>query len=218
MKGICPILLLLTLAVVSPYQLLGQGKFSFEFLPGGAVSLPSKLTIHQEGYPDITLAAKYRHDNLILPFYYSYRASWSINNSWGVEIEMNHLKIILENRPAEIAEFSVTHGYNQVWINIARIFKGFTFRAGIGGVVAHPENTIRGKKYDQDFGLFKEGYHLCGTTTQLAVQKKYYIGHHFYFSGEIKFNGAYARIPIVDGFAKTPVFALHGLVGAGIHF
>jgi hypothetical protein len=210
--------LLIGITLFFSNSLYAQGKFSFELLPGGAITLPSTLTILQDGYPDIRFKAHYSNDNFIAPVYYCYRISYSLNNSWACELEMNHLKVLLDNRPPEIAEFTITHGYNQIWFNVTRIVKGFTFRAGLGGVLAHPENTIRGIKYDQHLGLFNRGYHLCGVTSQIAVQKKFYFGKHFFLSGEAKFNGAYAKIPVSGGIAHTPVYAFHGLIGAGISF
>jgi len=210
--------LLFAIAFSFPNFLYPQGKLTFEILPGAAVTLPSILKIVQDGYPNIELKAHYRNENFIAPIYYCYRISYSITNNWTCELEMNHLKLLLDNRPPEIAEFTITHGYNQIWFNASRLVKGFTFRAGLGGVLAHPENTIRGIKYDQYLGLFNRGYHLCGITSQIAVQKKFYFGKHFFLSGETKFNGAYAKIPVSGGIAYTPAYAFHGVIGAGISF
>jgi hypothetical protein len=199
-------------------QLSGQGKFSFEFLPGGAVIIPSTLTICQEGYPDLRFSARYRSESLIFPIYYSCRFGYKITDKSTIELELNHLKVLLDNNPPEIEEFFITHGFNQLWANYAVIYKGFVFRAGIGAVFAHPESTIRGMKFDADQGYANLGYYVSGITSQLAVQKKFYFWKYFYLSAEAKLNAAYAQVKIVDGFARIPVYALNGLIGLGISF
>lgn len=211
-------LLFLVMSNSLVFPLNSQSNFSIECLPGGAVTLPSTLSIHQKGFSDINILAQYRHDNFLLPIYYSVRMGFSIIENLKVEIEINHLKIILQNKPTEIEEFSVTHGYNQIWINAAGNYHGVIIRSGIGGVIAHPENTIRGEKYDESLGLFNQGYHLCGITSQLAAQRKFYMSKHFFLSFEVKLNAAYAKIPVAYGFAHTPIYAIHALFGTGITF
>jgi hypothetical protein len=195
-----------------------QGCFSIEVLPGGAAIFPSQLFIAQDGYPEIKFKARYRTESFILPIYYSYRFGYKINFRSNIELEMNHLKVLLDNNPPWIEEFSATHGFNQLWANYNIEYKGFDFRAGVGPVIAHPENIVRGKRFDMHQGFAKKGYYISGITSQFAVQKKLYINNHFFFSVETKLNAAYAKVKITDGYAKFPIFAWNGLIGAGVIF
>lgn len=196
----------------------GRGGVSFEFLPGGAAIMPASLFIRQEGYPDMKMTARYRTESFKLPIYYSYRLGYRINEKSSVELEMNHLKVILANNPTEIEEFTVTHGFNQLWFNYVLICKGFVFRGGAGAVISHPESIIRGKTFNTSSGLWDTGYYVSGITSQLAVQKKIFLGKHLFFSAETKFNAAYTQVKIADGFARLPIVAWHGLIGLGVRF
>jgi hypothetical protein len=197
---------------------LGKERFSFEFLPGGAIIIPSTLFISQEGSPDLKFLARYRSESFNLPIYYSYRLGYKINHNSTIELEMNHLKVKLDNNPPEIEVFSISHGFNQLWVNYALTYKGFVFRGGGGVVIAHPESIVRGKKFDTVMGFANMGYYISGVTSQLALQKKIFLGKHLFLSAETKINAAYAHVNIADGFARVPVFAWNGLIGMGIRF
>jgi hypothetical protein len=210
------IMLLIIPGIFKPNQ--AQRHFSIEVLPGGSAIFPSTLFIHQEGFSDLKFKAHYRTNSFVLPIYYSYRAGYKISDKAIIEIEMNHLKVILDNKPPEIEEFSVSHGFNQLWFNYALIYKQLVFRTGIGPVIAHPESLIRGKRLETHKGIANKGYYLSGITAQLAVQKKIFIGKHFYFSAETKLNTAYAKVNIAEGYARFPIFAWNGLIGVGTIF
>jgi hypothetical protein len=195
-----------------------QHKIYLEILPGAAYVLPSYLTIEQEGYPDIKHLARYEIRSFDSPIYYSVRTGITLNESTALEIELNHLKLYLDNNPPEIQRFSISHGYNQLWFNVRKEFAFFDLRAGIGPVVAHPENTVREQKLSGTGGLFNNGYFLNGITSQLALQKRIFFGDHFYLNAETKLNVSYTRTHVVDGHAKLWVYAIHGLLGVGVTF
>jgi len=195
-----------------------QHKVFFEILPGAAYVLPSKLLIHQEGYDDIILKAHYEVQPFTLPPYYSLRAGVSLNSSTSVELELNHLKLWLLNPPPEITRFSITHGYNQLWLNLLKKYRYFDLRVGAGPVIAHAENIIRGLRLDQTGGLFNNGYHLDGITTQLSIQKQYFITNFLYLMGESKMNVSWSRTDVVNGYANVSVYAVHLLGGVGVVF
>jgi hypothetical protein len=196
----------------------GKERFSFEFLPGGAVIIPSTLFIRQEGSPDLKFLARYRTESFNLPIYYSCRIGYSLNQKSSIELEMNHLKVKLDNNPPEIEVFSISHGFNQLWINYTLTYKGFVYRVGAGAVIAHPESIVRGKEFETDMGLANLGYYISGVTSQLALQKMIFLGKHLFLSAETKINVAYVQVNIADGFARVPVFAWNGLIGIGIRF
>ena len=197
-------------------NLRSQDKFHFEILPGAAYVFPSKLSIHQEGFVDIDLKAQYRVEPFKLPVYYSIRTGIGLTESLVLELEFNHLKIFLQNKPDEIQSFSISHGYNQFWIGLRKEFKYFDVRAGLGPVIAHPENTIRNMKLRGDGGLFNNGYYLDGVTAQFAFQKKIYLHKHFFLSAESKLNASFTRTNVVNGYADVSVFAVHVLGGIGV--
>ncbi len=211
--------LLLILLILVFQKTYGQKKTVFlEVLPGTAFVLPSWLLIHQDGYEDILLKAKYDVQPFRLPPYYSIRAGLNLTNKTSIELELNHLKLWLATYDPNISRFTISHGYNQLWLNIKKELKFFDIRFGAGPVIAHPENTIRGKKLDQSGGLFNQGYHLDGISTQLALQKRLYLTQFLYLSGESKVNISYSRTDVVDGYADVSVYALHLLFGAGLTF
>lgn len=193
-----------------------QHTFSFEILPGGAVTLPSRLLISQEGYPELNLKAHYRTESFKLPVYYSVRLGYSINKSSGLELEFNHLKIYLENKPPEISNFSVSHGYNQLWINYLKNYKYFDTRMGLGPVIAHPENNIRDQKLPESGGILNRGYHLAGVTSMIGIRKRLLVTRRIYIGPEIKLQASWAKVDIVNGYARFPLFAIHGQLGLGL--
>ncbi len=197
-------------------NLRSQDHFYFEILPGAAYVIPSNLSIHQEGFEDIELAAHYRVESFKLPFYYSIRTGIGLTETLSLELEFNHLKLYLDNKPPDIQGFSISHGYNQFWLGVRKKYKSFDVRAGIGPVIAHPENTIRNMRLSGDGGLLNNGYYLDGITSQIAIQKKFYLHKHFFLSAESKFNVSFARTNIVNGYADVSVFAIHLLAGIGI--
>lgn len=193
---------------------IAQYKVVLDLLPGGSYVLPSPLGIYQQGEPDINFIARYKVRSFDSPVYYSYRLGvWKGNR--GFELEMNHLKIYLDNAPDEVQRFSVSHGYNQLWFNYALKQHFFHWRVGLGPVIAHYENTIRGLKWKEEGGLFDMGYYVGGLSVQGAIQKKIYLFPFFYFTGEAKVSAAYVKGKVVNGYAKVPVFALHLQAGLG---
>lgn len=190
-------------------------QFRFEFLPGGALTLPAPLHIKQAGEPDLKIWARYETHSFSLPIYYSYRLVYHIRPNAGISLEMNHLKLYLQNLPPEIERFTITHGFNQLWLNYQHKKGSWHIIAGAGPVIAHPENTIRGLKLDEQLGLAQRGYYFSGITTQLAVQRIFPLGKHFFLSLETKMNLAYAKVPVVNGSANVPVSAFHALAGIG---
>lgn len=190
-------------------------KMAFELLPGGALALPVPLLIQQAGEPDLKIRARYETHSLSLPIYYSYRLGYKINQKFIISMELNHLKLYLKNLPPEIERFTITHGFNQLWLNYQIEKKHWNIIAGAGPVIAHPENTTRGLKLNEQLGLAQKGYYFSGLTTQLAMQRIIPIGNHFFLSLESKMNLAYAKVPVVNGTASVPVAAFHVLAGIG---
>lgn len=208
------IITILLLATGTSYT-IAQNRWTFEFLPGYAGVLQSNLSVWQSGQKVADFTAQWETRSFEIPIYYSYRLGY-VNKNGGWEVEMNHLKVYLANTNEVITRFSISHGYNQVWVN--RVF-GLPFgslRVGLGPVVSHEENTVNGLALSEKGGLFNDGYHFSGISSQVAWQKRFWIGSYFFLSGEAKLSAAYAKVRVYDGHARVPMAGYHILIGAGI--
>ncbi|MFC0877656.1 hypothetical protein ACE01N_13725 [Saccharicrinis sp. FJH2] len=198
-------------------DMLSQHRFTLEFLPGVSGALPMPLNVYQEGAKVASFTARYETRSLEMPFYYSYRIGYQ-TDSHGWELEMNHLKIYLINTNDVVSHFSVSHGYNQLWLNHTWINRIGIFRVGLGPVISHDETTVNGKRLEETGGFFNAGYNIHGGSLQSSFQKRYYVWDHLFISAEAKLNFGYAHIGVVDGYATTPIIAGHLLFGAGVSF
>lgn len=207
-------LFIFLMLILLSWPVPGKNRWHVSFTPGLSYVPPAPLIIRQTGEPTIRLWAKYESAPLKLPPYYSYRLGFMEDNH-GWELEMNHLKIYLNDRPEEIERFSISHGYNQVFIN--RIYrKGkYNLKAGAGVVAAHPENNIRGKALDEQKGLFSAGYYITGPAFQYGCWKEFSAGKHFFILAEARISAAWASVPVAEGRAHAPVLALHLQIGPG---
>ena len=210
LKGI-----LVTFFMASGTGLLAGKKWHVNFTPGLSFVPPAPLSILQDVQEPVRLWANYKSKPLSLPPYYSYRIGFQ-NDGRGWELEMNHLKVYLKNLPEEVERFSISHGYNQITAN--RLYKKgkLNFKAGLGFVAAHPENTVRNLTLNEKKGLFREGYYITGPVIQYGVYSDIPLGKYFYLTGEARISAAYAKVPVVNGIAHAPVVAVHLQVGPGI--
>ena len=200
-----------------PISITAQHSWTVEISGGGAYSLNSPLRLQQSGYDDLEFDADYATHSFQPPLYYSLRlARWTGNRGW--EVELVHLKLQLTNPPAEVQHFEISHGHNLLTVNRVWMIKNFILRAGAGVVIAHPENTVRGKTLNEHRGALGTGHYLAGPTVQAAVGKTFPVSQHVFFALEGKVTGSYSTIPIADGHATVPVVALHGVVGLGYTF
>lgn len=184
--------------------------WSIDVSAGSAQSLPTRLVIRQQGEPDIDFIARYRTRPLAEVPYYDVRIG---RNGW--ELELVHHKLYLENRPAEVALFEITHGYNLILANRAFTVGGFQLRPGAGIVLAHPEATIRGERFDESRGILRTGWYVSGPAAQLGFGREFPLGRHWAIAGELKATAAWARVPVPRGTADVPNLAGHALVGVG---
>jgi hypothetical protein len=207
-------LVILALPPVTAGQETEGAHWSVQLFGGSAASVPTTLTVHQDGFPDIRMTAHYATRPWTGAPYYAVRiARWTRGHAW--EIELLHHKLYLTNPPDEIQHLEVTHGYNLVTVNRAAVYRGFVVRAGVGVVVAHPESRIRGRAPTSSGGGLGGGYYLTGPTVQLAAAKRFTLWRGLFAALEGKATGAYARFPIASGRATAPNVAVHGLVGLG---
>lgn len=199
--------------VVIALNLNGQQRqWSVEYMPGIAWTPDMPLKIQQSGYPDIHIKAKYKTRSLEMPVYYSYRLT-TLKNNHGWSLELNHLKIYLKNTNSDINYFSVSHGYNQIYLNHHFIKNKLDFISGLGVVVGHPENTIRNLPLDEKKGWWNRGYYLSGITLQGALRRDLFESRYFTIPIEMKGSIAFSRIPVANGKAYVPVIAFGILIG-----
>lgn len=196
-----------------------KSEWSFEVNGGFPINFNHPITIKQQGYQDLNFTAKFYSEPFKQPFFYVYRISkWRNDKGW--QLEMMHQKLYLKNPPKEVQYFSITHGYNIIMLNRAfkiNIFneKDFIIGVGTGIVLAHAENMVRGKEFDQQQSFNNLGYYLTGPVFNASIAKKIQLGNRFYCNIETKFNTSYAKVPVVDGEATLwhSSIAIFGGVG-----
>ncbi len=214
----------LIILLVIPVALHAQekNKWHIEFNGGVPYNINLPLTIEQNNQPTLKLTANFDSEPFVTPVYWVFRvAKWKNNKAW--EFEMIHQKLYLQNPPPEVQYFSITHGFNMTFVNRAfkiKLFNkdGFIFRVGTGIVLAHAENMVRGKEFDQKQSFGDLGYYITYPNINLGLAKEIKLTKFAYLNIEAKHNTSYAKVPIVDGNAKLwhSNFAL--VVGAGIEF
>jgi hypothetical protein len=191
-----------------------QAHWSVDVLGGSALSVPTPLRIEQEGAPVVRFTARYATRPWSGAPYYAYRVGrHSASRGW--EVELVHHKLYLRDPPADVQQFEVTHGYNLILLNRVAHTGRWSGRLGLGPVVGHPENEVRGRRLESERGGLGGGYYLSGVAGQVAGTYRVPIGGGFTLIGEAKVTAAYARVPVSGGHAIVPNMAGHGLIGVG---
>lgn len=194
--------------------------FSFELMTGTALNLPTPLTVHQTGYPDINVSANYDTE----PFgpytpYYAWRASlWNGDEAW--EFEQVHHRLFLTNPPPEIQYFAIHFGYNFLLVGHSWRNPVFTLHLDTGPIITNPANTVRGQVlHTGGTGWFDQGYDFSGWGAQVSLSRDFYFSHNFYFVVELGFIYGWAwDVPVSNGYADVPNAAFHGHIGPGFSF
>lgn len=181
---------------------------------GSAYNIPAPLSIRQDGGAVLDRWARYDTQGLTMPLYWAARAGlWRAGRAW--EIELIHHKLYLTDKPPDVQEFNVSHGFNLVYVNRAWRAGSWSWRAGAGFVAAHPESRIRGRTFE---GGGIEGYHLAGPAAQVSVDRRFHVWRGLSIAVEVKATLAWARVPVSGGHARLWNPALHGLLGVGWSF
>ncbi len=186
--------------------------WSFEAMLGDAYNFRARLEIDQESFRR-ELTADYATRGFDTPLYYAVRVSrWRGDDGW--ELQHIHHKLYLQNPPAGVSAFSVSHGFNIVSVNRAWQRAGWTVRLGAGPVVTHAEGTINGVIYDGP-------YEVAGAALLAGAGRRVYFGRTTFVQIEGAATAGYAK-PQPDGdpalrLSVTNV-ALHALVGVGVDF
>jgi len=208
-------LLLLILILLPVAQGLAQTRWTAEFNVGLPWSVPSPVWIAQKGEPGLTVQARWSAQAFELPLNWMWRIGrWNGNRGW--EFETIHHKMVMINRPEEIQWFGITHGFNTLTINRAWESGHWVIRAGAGGVLAHPESTIRHQAFNEQSGLFNLGYYLTGPLLLGSVARPVRLFRFLQLNLEGTFTAGYAKVPIAGGTARTIAVAFHLHAGIGV--
>ena len=192
-------------------------QWTIEAFGGSSVSLPTPLTFHQGGLPDISLTAHYETRAWHSAPYYAWRIGhWRGNSAWM--FEFIHHKVYLEDPPAGVQHFEVSHGYNLFVITRAwRKGRHTILTLGAGPIIGHPESEVRGRKFPEDGrGIFSDGYFFGGGTVVGGLGQWHSLTKDVFVSAETKLSASYARLPIQDGHAVVPNVAAHFHLGVGL--
>jgi hypothetical protein len=210
MRKLLPLLLTLPLAEHPS----AQTQWSFDYAVTLPYNLPLSLTIEQHGASDISLAPRFRSEPLVVPITWKWQISyWSDSTAWS--LMAIHHKLYLENRPPEVEEFAITHGYNIISILRGWQMQNFMVAVGAGIVLAHPEISVRGKRLPENRGMMNSGYYVAGPNVAFALGRRWYLVGGLYLLGEAMVHASYASVPIADGKARLFSFVAHVSVGLG---
>lgn len=194
-----------------------QSHWDFNLNFGTVYNVPMPLTVSQNGNPDIKLTARYETEPFTLPVYWDMRfAHWQKDVAW--EFEVIHHKLYLENTTEEIQHFGISHGFNMLIINRVKSLKWFNYRIGGGFVLAHPENTVRGKTFGDSGDDLDLGYVISGPVLNLSLGKPVYVSKSVFLNFEVKSTFAWSRVKVADGHARLYNWALHAVCGIGFDF
>lgn len=199
-----------------------KAKYAFEYHLGLADNIPAPLTIYQQNEETIKLNAIFSSEPLQVPLYWQFRFSrWKNENSW--EFEAIHHKLYLYQRPPEIQNFSISHGYNILSILRSKkvtLFNNFAcnVRYGLGTALAHPENTVRGKRLNQTGGILESGYYISGPVLNLSLGKQINFSDRLFSNLELKFYPSRAKVPVANGYAIVWNVPIAFIFGIGINY
>lgn len=195
-------------------EVKSQSRWALEI--GGTVplnvSLP--LLIRQSGQPDISLAASYSSRPFEVPICWIWRIGrWSGDAGW--ELQAIHHKLFLDNGPPEVEEFSISHGLNIVTINRLWQHEWFISRVGGGIALAHPENTVRGRRLQEDGGIFNMGYYVSGPAVIVGAGKQFSLPGNFFLAMDGMLTASYSDVPVNSGTAYVWNVALQANFAVG---
>jgi len=188
-----------------------RADWRLEAFTGTAHSFTSPLTVHQTGFPDFRMDARYDTRPFTGSPYDSVRVGWWRGSS-GWELQLLHHKLYLTNPSAEVSALEISHGYNMFTLGRTVSWRGFNLRAGAGLVVTFPETTVRGRKRSN------LGYDLSGFTVAAGVGRRWPQEARLALCGEVRLTLSWITIPVFEGDADVPNRALHFLIGLGYRF
>jgi hypothetical protein len=199
------------------YPPLLAAQVTIDGFAGTAYNLHTRLSISQAGAPDIGFTARYDTRPLEDTPYFGARISiWKNNRAWvGTFV---HHKLYLSNPPSEVQWFRITYGFNMATFGLGWRRGNLSYTVGVGGVITHASNSVRGKKYLGTGGPFNKGYTFSGVTALGSLQYKIPLTGAFFLSGETMASASYIEVKVNSGKAQVPAAALHFHAGIGYAF
>jgi hypothetical protein len=187
--------------------------FSVEFFFGGAFNASTNLRIEQVGEQTLDFKADWDTRSFEQPLYWAVRLTLTgpFRDGLGLELQMIHHKIYLENRPSEVQQFEISHGFNILTLNVGHYSLPVALRAGAGVVVAHTDSVIRGLRSDS-------GYEVTGPAFIAGAGRRIQIWSSLFASFDLQVSAARAKVSVPEGKAYTSNYALHLMAGVGYAF
>jgi hypothetical protein len=204
---------LLTLLILAGQPAPARAQIELQGFFGSSVSLPTPLTITQQGRPDIHFTAHWATRPFLDTWYYAGRIGvWSGHRGWL--FDFTHHKVYLTNGPPEVQRFRITNG-----MNLFTVSRGFrrgrlSYAVGAGPVITFPITRVRNRTLDNGRG-FLGGYFLSGGNLMASVTRQVPLGARFFLSLDTRVTATYVRVPVAGGHASVPNLALHFHAGAG---
>lgn len=189
-----------------------------EILVGAPLNIETDLDIRQDGEETLDLDGGFRSEPFDMPIYWAVRISRETTDG-GVGIELMHDKLFLEDPPDEVGDFVISHGFNLLTLQRAWRTGPLIARAGLGVILAHPENEVRGRRLDETDGIFGTGYHLTGPVGLGALGHRLRLSRRLAIATEVRVSVAPVTLPVAGGEATFTHLAAHLLVGVrGVPF
>jgi len=195
----------------------------FDISLGSTYNFSSDITIDSQ-IPDgqnFKFSSKPSTYGFKSPQYYSLRFRFQKK-----ELELIHHKLYFEDSlPGEVSHFEITDGYNMLMINILSPINRdkspdiFSFRFGLGMVIAHPDVTVNGNRFYQTGGgliptVWTDGYQVSGLCSQLGFNINKFFNNNFSLNAETKISYARASIDLGEQYKlNVPNLAIHFLMG-----
>lgn len=188
-----------------------------EVYGGSAWNLPTRLSIRQSGQPELHFTARYSTRPWAdTPYFGARVAFWRNNAAWVLEFV--HHKLYLDNPPPEVQWFKITYGLNLLTLGRAWRRGALGFSVGMGAVVTHASNSVRGLRYTGTGGPFNKGYTFSGVTGQMGVQYRTGIVRRIFLGVGGMVSASYVEVKVGQGKAQVPNFAVHFSTGLGYTF
>jgi hypothetical protein len=192
-----------------------RAQLSLSVFGGTSVSLPTPLSISQQGYPDLHFTAHYDTNPFYETYYYAGRlALWGKGNKAWI-FDYNHQKLYLNNPPPEVQQFKITFGYNEFAFGRAWYKRGLIYSLAGGVVVGNPYSIVRDQLRPHSGGPWNSGYMLSGVTLQGGLSKQFRVVDRLFLVADTRLSLSYARVPVSNGHANVPNVALHFHLGIG---
>jgi hypothetical protein len=204
---------LLLLAPLSALE-AQPARLGLEVFLGAPANLKTPLEIRQAGHPTLDFQASYRSEPFRGPVFWAVRLTReAASRDWSLELV--HDKLFLDNPPADVQNFEITHGFN--FITLQRSWPAwseFRVRLGLGGALAHPENIVRGQPLSEHKGIFGSGYRLTGPAAIVALGRRFPVWRRLSLALETRASVTPVSVPVAGGEARLTHVAFYLMGGA----